>query len=127
MDTQGQALLMKVRKHIIELADSWLGLPSKEVEYLDYNLGYSYMRDTRDNLLGQQPWWFAIWFVQDEVQDVGAREVATVSDGLANLGGFMEVISLGVLFLIGHFQEFFFFTSIFPELFTVQGGKKGGQ
>jgi len=42
LENFGQAVLMKVRRHQLELRDSWIGFQGKELEYLSYNIGYTY-------------------------------------------------------------------------------------
>ena len=54
---------MKMKKNTMMLYDSWIDLTKKTFEYFSIEFGYDYTRTNGQEYFGQEPWYYAIWFV----------------------------------------------------------------
>jgi len=66
---------------------------------------------------GQSPWWFSLWFVQDEAIDLIDREVVTWSDVISDFGGILEIVVVLTGIIVSGVTEYGYYCSLISKVF----------
>lgn len=107
--------IYQISKNKIDLNDNSLSLSigQRSLNYQNLRLESTYTKLSEDNEYPQ----LEVFFLIDEKVTKTTREVYTVLDALSSTGGFLEILSIIAMTILGSLQEKLFYSSIISKLF----------
>jgi hypothetical protein len=118
----GKAQLLKVKENKVEAENSW-HFPYSDQSYKYYTfssgLSFTYPFTENRNMLNRFRF-SSIYFTEDEKYEKIERNVVTLWDLFADIGGIVEIISIFSIFLVASYSTFNFENSMIQSLYKVE-------